>query len=147
MGRSRHGVGGGTAMVAGPDPRGARHILIAAGFAFFLGLGLNQILLLMIDRSRPSLEGMTTLLVPPGADPSFPSDHTTAVFATAVTFVLGGMRKRALWFLTGAVLVALSRVFVGIHYAGDVLGAPLPGPLPLRWSRTPIAGKHVLIAS
>lgn len=112
---------------SGADRRGTRHILIAAGFAFFLGLGLNQILLLMIDRPRPYLEGVTALLVPPSADPSFPSDHATAVFAIAVTFVLGGMRKRALWLLAGAVLVALSRVFVGIHYAGDVLGGALTG--------------------
>lgn len=114
---------------SGADRRGTRHILIAAGFAFFLGLGLNQILLLMIDRPRPYLAGVTNLLVPPSADPSFPSDHATAVFAIAVTFALGGMRKRALWFLAGAVLVALSRVFIGIHYAGDVLGGALTGAI------------------
>lgn len=86
---------------SGADRRGTRHILIAAGFAFFLGLGLNQILLLLIDRPRPYIEGLTTLLVPPSVDPSFPSDHATAVFAIAVTFALGGMRKRAHWFLAG----------------------------------------------
>ncbi len=114
---------------SGADKRDTRHILVAAGFAFFLGLGLNQILLLMIDRPRPYIEGLTTLLVPPSVDPSFPSDHATAVFAIAITFALGGMRKRALWFLAGAFLVALSRVFVGIHYAGDVLGGALTGAM------------------
>ncbi len=112
---------------SGADRRDTRHVLIAAGFAFFLGLGLNQILLLMIDRPRPYIGGLTTLLVQPSVDPSFPSDHATAVFAIAVTFILGGMRQRALWFLAGACLVALSRVFVGIHYAGDVLGGALTG--------------------
>lgn len=114
---------------SGADRRGTRHILIAAGFAFFLGLGLNQFLLLMIDRPRPYLEAVTTLLVAPSVDPSFPSDHAAAVFAIAVTFALGGMRKRALWFFAGAVLVALSRVFIGIHYVGDVLGGALTGAI------------------
>ncbi|PKP72244.1 MAG: phosphatase PAP2 family protein [Alphaproteobacteria bacterium HGW-Alphaproteobacteria-5] len=114
---------------SGADRRDTRHILIAAGFAFFLGLGLNQILLLMIDRPRPYIDGLTTLLVPPSVDPSFPSDHATAVFAIAVTFAFGAMRKRALWFLAGAFLVALSRVFVGIHYVGDVLGGALTGAM------------------
>lgn len=112
---------------SGADRQATRLILVAAGFAFFLGLGLNQILLLMIDRPRPYLEGVTTLLIPPSADPSFPSDHATAVFAIAVTFLLGGMRKRGLLFLAAAFLVALSRVFVGIHYLGDVLGGALTG--------------------
>lgn len=114
---------------SGADRRDTRHILIAAGFAFFLGLGLNQLLLLMIDRPRPNLAGVTTLLVPPSADPSFPSDHATAAFAIGVSFALGGMRKRALWFLAGAFVVALSRVFIGIHYVGDVLGGALTGAL------------------
>lgn len=114
---------------SGADRQATRHILVAAGFAFFLGLGLNQILLLMIDRPRPYIEGITTLLVPPSADPSFPSDHATAVFAIAVTFLLGGLRKRGLWFLAGAILVALSRVFVGIHYLGDVMGGALTGAI------------------
>lgn len=113
----------------GADRRAVRHILIAAGFAFFLGLGLNQLLLLMIDRPRPYLAGVTTLLVAPSVDPSFPSDHATAAFAIAFSFALGGMRKRALWFLAGAILVALSRVFVGIHYVGDVLGGALTGAM------------------
>jgi len=114
---------------SGADRRDTRHVLIAAGFAFFLGLGLNQILLLMIDRPRPYIDGLTTLLVPPSVDPSFPSDHATAVFAIAIMFVLGRLQKRALLFLAGAFLVALSRVFVGIHYAGDVLGGALTGAM------------------
>ncbi len=114
---------------SGANKRDTRHVLIAAGFAFFVGLGLNQILLLMIDRPRPYIDGLTLLLVPPSVDPSFPSDHATAVFAIAITFTLGAMRRRALWFLAGAILVALSRVFVGIHYVGDVLGGALTGAI------------------
>lgn len=52
-----------------------------------------------------------------------------AYVGIAVTFALGGMRKRALWFGAGAVLVALSRVVVGIHCAGDVLGGALTGAI------------------
>ena len=110
-----------------PDRRAKRHVLVAAGLAFVLGLALNQLLLLEFDRVRPYISGVTTLLVPPSADPSFPSDHATAVFSIAATFMLGQMRWQALWFFPGAVVVALSRVFVGIHYFGDVLGGAATG--------------------
>jgi undecaprenyl-diphosphatase len=109
------------------DRQGTRHILVQAGLAFFLGLGFNQIILLFVDRMRPYAAGISDLLIAPSSDPSFPSDHATAAFAIAVTFVVGIMPKRALWFGLAALTVAISRVYVGTHYAGDVLGGALTG--------------------
>lgn len=114
---------------SGADRRMKRHILIAAGLAFILGLAINQLLLLEFDRIRPYVVGVTSLHVPPSVDPSFPSDHATAVFAIATTFMLGRMRRQASWFFLAACAVALSRVFVGIHYVGDILGGAATGAL------------------
>src|SRR5690349_4296214 len=58
-----------------------RHVLVAAGFSFLLGLAINQIILLFVHRIRPYDAGITHLLIERSADPSFPSDHATAVFA------------------------------------------------------------------
>ncbi|MBK5565431.1 MAG: phosphatase PAP2 family protein [Ensifer sp. SSB1] len=104
-----------------------RHV--AAGFSFLLGLAINQIILLFVHRIRPYDAGITHLLIERSADPSFPSDHTTAVFAIAATFLLYGMRTRGQWFLAAALLVAFSRVYLGIHYVGDILGGVLTGVL------------------
>ncbi len=104
-------------------------MLVAAGLAFILALGFNQLVLLGVDRMRPYLAGVTTLLVPPSADPSFPSDHATAAFAIAATFAFSVIRRQAVWFTLAAVIVAFSRVYIGIHYVGDVLGGAVTGLL------------------
>jgi undecaprenyl-diphosphatase len=114
---------------SGADRRAKRHVLIAAGLAFILALGFNQLVLLGVDRMRPYLADVTTLLVPPSVDPSFPSDNATVAFAIAATFAFSVMRRQAVWFTLAAVAVAFSRVYIGIHYVGDVLGGAVTGLL------------------
>jgi undecaprenyl-diphosphatase len=111
----------------GPDRPHNRHILVAAGLTFLLGLALNQLILLFVHRMRPYDAGISHLLVAPSADPSFPSDHATASFAIAAAFLVHGMRRVGLWFLVAAVLVAFSRVYIGTHYVSDVLGGAATG--------------------
>jgi undecaprenyl-diphosphatase len=107
----------------------ARHVLVAAGSSFLLGLGLNQIILLFLHRIRPYDGGITHLLIDRSADYSFPSDHATATFAIAAAFLVHGMRTRGLVFLLAASLVAFSRVYIGTHYVSDVLGGAATGIL------------------
>ncbi|WP_426038433.1 phosphatase PAP2 family protein [Cypionkella sp. TWP1-2-1b2] len=73
--------------------------------------------------------GVTKLLTAPSLDPSFPSDHATAAFAIALTFACTGMPRRAAGFGVAALVVAFSRVYIGTHYASDVLGGALTGAL------------------
>src|SRR5437879_3764864 len=61
-----------------------RHVLLAAGFSFLLGLALNQLILLFVHRIRPYDGGITNLIIERSADFSFPSDHATAAFAIAM---------------------------------------------------------------
>lgn len=106
----------------GPDRSHNRHVLVAAGLTFLLGLAINQVILLFAHRIRPYDAGITHLLIERSADPSFPSDHATAAFAIAAAFLVHGARRLGLWFLAAAVLVAISRVYVGTHYFADMLG-------------------------
>lgn len=104
-----------------------RHVLVAAGLSFLLGLGLNQAVLLFLHRLRPYDAGVSHLLIAPSADWSFPSDHATAAMAIAATFLLHRMPRLGLCFLAAALLMMVSRVYLGIHYAGDVLGGAVTG--------------------
>ena len=99
-----------------------RHILVAAGFSFLAGLTLNQIILLYLHRMRPYDVGVTHLLVARSSDFSFPSDHTTATSAIAAAFLVHGERRLGFWFLGAALVMAVSRVYVGSHYVSDVMG-------------------------
>ncbi len=104
-----------------------RHVLVSSGLAFCAGLAFNQLILLFVHRLRPYDANVTHLIIERSADFSFPSDHATATFAIAAVFLLHGVRKAGTAFLLAAILIAASRVYVGIHYVSDVLGGALTG--------------------
>jgi len=104
-----------------------RHVLVAAGLSFLLGLGLNQLILLVVHRVRPYDAGVTHLLISPSADWSLPSDHATATMAIAGAFLLHRFWREGVFFLAAALLMMFARVYVGIHYTGDVLVGAMTG--------------------
>jgi undecaprenyl-diphosphatase len=104
-----------------------RHTCIAAGLSFLIGLGVNQIVLLFVQRVRPYDAGVSHLIISKSADWSFPSDHATASVAIVAAFALHGLPRRTLLFGLLALLVCWSRIFVGTHYLTDVLGGGLVG--------------------
>jgi undecaprenyl-diphosphatase len=104
-----------------------RHTCIAAGLSFLIGLGINQIILLFVHRVRPYDAGVSHLIISRSGDWSFPSDHATATFAIATAFLLHAPRRRGAAFLAAALLVCLSRIYVGTHYFTDILGGAATG--------------------
>jgi undecaprenyl-diphosphatase len=107
------------------DRSSERHVAIACGLSFLVGLALNQLILLFADRLRPYDAGVTHLLIAPSLDPSFPSDHSTAVFSIAFAYLLHKRWLRAVVFIVAGSFVVFSRVYVGTHYVGDILGGML----------------------
>ena len=104
-----------------PRPQ-TRLACVAAGASFAVGLGLAQIMLLFIHRDRPYDAGISHLIIDKTVDWSFPSDHAIASTSIVFAWAMNGMR-RWLWVFVGlAALICFSRIYVGMHYASDILG-------------------------
>lgn len=104
------------------DRRHTRHVCLSAGLTFLISLGINQIIIFYVHRVRPYDAGVSHLIVAPSTDWAFPSDHSTAAFSIAAAFIIHAMPRRGLAFSLAATIVSLSRIYVGTHYVGDVLG-------------------------
>ena len=83
----------------------------------------------LIERQRPftSIPAVKVLAHRP-KDPSFPSGHAGNAFAAATVLARALPAWQAAWW-TLAVLIAFSRVYVGVHYPADVVAGALTGVL------------------
>ncbi|HOO43760.1 MAG TPA: phosphatase PAP2 family protein, partial [Bacillota bacterium] len=99
------------------------------GFTIFISLAFNSLLKLVIHRPRPFVADSTIepLRLDTAGGYSFPSGHTQTA-ATTFFSLYYNIKKR--WLLIVAIvitiLVAISRMYLGVHYLTDVLvGAAL----------------------
>ncbi|MCM3393114.1 undecaprenyl-diphosphatase [Cytobacillus oceanisediminis] len=97
-----------------------RVIAFQAIFAFTLAYSINRVIEQFIYRERPFVSHDIIQLVEHTANSSFPSDHATSAIVIAFTLWLSSYRYKHLWFLL-AIMVAFSRIWVGVHYPLDVI--------------------------
>ena len=110
-----------------PKTRKAGALALAAMAAGLICTNLT--LKPLVHRVRPWLvvEGLTTL-VQEGDPHSFPSGHTCAAFAAAVSW--SGLATKRRWkglILAAAVVMGFSRLYVGVHFPSDVLAGACVG--------------------
>lgn len=92
-------------------------------FALFSSLVVNNLILKnIVARVRPYevVDGLN-LIVAKAVDASFPSGHAAASFAAAVVMLRMMPEKYGVPAMVLATMIALSRLYVGIHYPTDVL--------------------------
>ncbi|MCA9727104.1 MAG: phosphatase PAP2 family protein, partial [Candidatus Eisenbacteria bacterium] len=103
--------------------------LLTLGIAIALADQISaSVLKPLFDRVRPCFahpEIVRLVLQKQAHSASFPSSHAANSFAAAMVF--RGMDRRLGWVMLGlAVLISLSRPYVGVHYPSDIaVGAAL----------------------
>lgn len=117
-------------------------LLLGVGGGFLA----NNILKLAFDRERPSVfEPVTEVMTN-----SFPSGHAmvSTIAYLSVAYLVGRLEPtpamRALtWTLAVVIilLVAISRMYLGVHYPSDVIGGIIAG---VAWLGFVIAGMHAI---
>ncbi|EJR54855.1 undecaprenyl-diphosphatase [Bacillus cereus] len=87
-----------------------------------IALLVNVLIHAVYYHPRPFITHHVNQLVPHAADSSFVSDHSVLVFSIAFAFILRGEKLKYIA-LIWAILVGVSRMYVGVHYPLDILGA------------------------
>jgi undecaprenyl-diphosphatase len=99
---------------------------VLAAISYLVATLLADVLKAATDRPRPSVAdpAIHPLIAVPGSS-SLPSGHAAGAFAAALA--VGLVHPRLRWpLLLLAALIALSRVWLGVHYLTDVIaGAAL----------------------
>ncbi|MDR3097200.1 MAG: phosphatase PAP2 family protein [Paraburkholderia sp.] len=100
-----------------------RAIAVRMCVVTLLALGAGQVIGVLWPHPRPFVIGLGHTFFEHAPDPSFPSDHGTVCSAFVLTLLLGGMVRAGLVALVGGVAIAWSRVFLGVHFPLDMIGA------------------------
>lgn len=101
------------------------------GIEALLSLGISQIIVhslkMIMSRERPYniIEQLNTFGIDL-SDYSFPSGHTTASFSLATTLALNIPKLSIVVFLLAAI-IAISRIYLGVHYPTDVVAGVILG--------------------
>ncbi|MET3720061.1 MULTISPECIES: phosphatase PAP2 family protein [unclassified Arthrobacter] len=129
---------------------------VAFGLVAASGWVASEFFKILVARQRPNPALLFDPLAPETGSDSFPSGHVSfaVTLAFAVYFLARGTRWSKFAAVAGvvvAVVVAWSRLYIGVHYLSDVVGSLLAGSAavilltgcwnwlaPLVWNRLPV---------
>lgn len=106
----------------GSDKRG---LALRAFAVAMLGVGINQVIGLGWQHPRPFMLGIGHAWIEHAADSSFPSDHATVFFGIGFSLLMGSALGLGIAALLAAIAVAWARIFLGVHFPMDMVGAAL----------------------
>jgi len=106
-----------------------RSVVLHACLVVLLGSIAKDLLSLFWQHPRPFVIGLGYTFLAHAPNSSFPSAHATTCFGIALTLLFGHLRWPGALALLISCAVAWSRVFIGVHYPLDMLGALITASL------------------
>jgi membrane-associated phospholipid phosphatase len=114
-------------VVRGVARRRPDQVIVLAAALGIESLLVNQGVKRLFRRTRPTVSGDDRLVVRKPSTSAFPSGHaSSAAFAAATLIAWDGRRWAPLW-ISLAAIVGVSRAYVKIHHASDVVGGAVTG--------------------
>ncbi|MDJ0344008.1 phosphatase PAP2 family protein [Streptomyces sp. H10-C2] len=104
---------------------------LSVPIAVVVAYAVNDVIKMIFDEQRPcqTLHTVTVETCPAPGDWSFPSNHAAIAAAAAVAILLVDRRLGLMIAVPAALLMAASRVWIGVHYPHDVLVGVVVGAL------------------
>lgn len=112
-------------MISPKTRRAGVDLILCIGIATLFS---NLIIKPIIARPRPFITYAELIPLVEESAYSFPSGHACSSFASATALALAFGRKGA-WAYLPAAIIALSRLYVGVHYPSDVIFGAILGVL------------------
>jgi len=126
------------------DVRRKRAVLLATLIASVPALMVAKILTLVTFRTRPLNEPALSLHIPHTVTvtdwkqfSSFPSDHAVLFFAMAAGILIASRRAGWLALFYVSMFICLPRMYLGVHYATDILAGAAIGVIPVCLANLP----------
>jgi undecaprenyl-diphosphatase len=111
------------------DGRVKKEQVLHALLAAFAGWLISEIVKSVFNTKRPFVtNGGSPATITTPQDAAFPSGHSTAAFALAVSIWLHDKKIGAIY-MVSALLVALGRILANVHYPLDIVVGALIGTL------------------
>lgn len=121
-----------------------RNTALKALIVTAIALGCNQLIGTYMPTQRPFELGIGHTFLAHAPTFSFPSNHLTIFFSVGLCLARGAAARLGIFVLMSGLVVAWARVFVGVHFPLDMVGAVIVSvgvyvlvtPLWNRWGMT-----------
>ena len=114
-------------VVRGVARRRPDQVIVLAAALGVESLLVNQGVKRLFRRTRPTVSGDDRLVVRKPSTSAFPSGHASSAAFTAATLIAWDGRRWAPLWISLAAIVGVSRAYVKIHHASDVVGGVVTG--------------------
>ncbi|MFJ2144331.1 phosphatase PAP2 family protein [Glutamicibacter sp. NPDC087831] len=104
--------------------------LVPGAIGAVAAYGLSELAKILVTEERPcrALDAVTAVACPEAGDWSWPSNHSVVAAGIAAACTLA-LPKLAIYAIPAVLLIALSRVGVGVHFVHDVFSGAALGTL------------------